>query len=151
MRMWGREVRGSWGLPGKVCRGVAGPWVRCSGAEPGLVPRGETEAASQVSGSWQAGGAEGKAGPEVGSGTHAPESGNRSTRAQHWGTATSLCSSRPPPDVTLSPWSGDNKCHQRRVLTYTIPISNPLGPKSASVVETQVGRAGPGRGGRAGR
>ena len=47
-----------------------------------------------------------------------------------------------PPDVTLSPWSGDSKCHQRRVLTYTIPISNPLGPKSASVVETQVSRAG---------
>lgn len=47
----------------------------------------------------------------------------------------------PPPDVTLSPWSGDSKCHQRRVLTYTIPISNPLGPKSASVVETQVGQA----------
>ncbi|KAB0399560.1 hypothetical protein E2I00_005441 [Balaenoptera physalus] len=23
-------------------------------------------------------------------------------------------------DVTLSPWSGDSKCHQRRVLTYTI-------------------------------
>lgn len=48
----------------------------------------------------------------------------------------------PPPDVTLSPWSGDSKCHQRRVLTYTIPISNPLGPKSASVVETQVGQVG---------
>lgn len=47
-----------------------------------------------------------------------------------------------PPDVTLSPWSGDSKCHQRRVLTYTIPISNPLGPKSASVVETQVSWAG---------
>ncbi|XP_019566193.2 protein Aster-A isoform X1 [Rhinolophus sinicus] len=41
-------------------------------------------------------------------------------------------------DVSLSPWTGDSKCHQRRVLTYTIPISNPLGPKSASVVETQT-------------
>ncbi|XP_005616784.1 protein Aster-A isoform X3 [Canis lupus familiaris] len=51
-------------------------------------------------------------------------------------------------DVTLSPWSGDNKCHQRRVLTYTIPISNPLGPKSASVVETQtLFRRGPQAGG----
>lgn len=48
----------------------------------------------------------------------------------------------PAPDVTLSPWSGDSKCHQRRVLTYTIPISNPLGPKSASVVETQVSQTG---------
>lgn len=47
-----------------------------------------------------------------------------------------------PPDVSLSPWSGDSKCHQRRVLTYTIPISNPLGPKSASVVETQVSQTG---------
>nr|XP_008513340.1 PREDICTED: GRAM domain-containing protein 1A [Equus przewalskii] len=52
------------------------------------------------------------------------------------------------PDVTLSPWSGDSKCHQRRVLTYTIPISNPLGPKSASVVETQtLFRRGPQAGG----
>nr|KAF6409973.1 GRAM domain containing 1A [Rousettus aegyptiacus] len=51
-------------------------------------------------------------------------------------------------DVTLSPWSGDSKCHQRRVLTYTIPISNPLGPKSASVVETQtLFRRGPQAGG----
>ncbi|TKC45938.1 hypothetical protein EI555_005198 [Monodon monoceros] len=51
-------------------------------------------------------------------------------------------------DVTLSPWSGDSKCHQRRVLTYTIPISNPLGPKSASVVETQtLFRHGPQAGG----
>ncbi|XP_063109411.1 protein Aster-A isoform X3 [Cavia porcellus] len=51
-------------------------------------------------------------------------------------------------DVTLSPWSGDSKCHQRRVLTYTIPISNPLGPKSASVVETQtMFRRGPQAGG----
>ncbi|KAK2500314.1 hypothetical protein MC885_020767 [Smutsia gigantea] len=51
-------------------------------------------------------------------------------------------------DVTLSPWSGESKCHQRRVLTYTIPISNPLGPKSASVVETQtLSRCGPQAGG----
>ncbi|XP_060222685.1 protein Aster-A isoform X2 [Meriones unguiculatus] len=51
-------------------------------------------------------------------------------------------------DVTLSPWSSDSKCHQRRVLTYTIPISNPLGPKTASVVETQtLFRRGPQAGG----
>lgn len=55
-----------------------------------------------------------------------------------------------PPDVTLSPWSGDSECRQRRVLTYTIPISNPLGPKSASVVETQVCQAGWPAGGVAG-
>ncbi|KAL7981160.1 hypothetical protein Chor_005394 [Crotalus horridus] len=33
-------------------------------------------------------------------------------------------------DVALSSWSGDSKCHQSRVITYTIPISNPLGPKT---------------------
>ncbi|XP_074075039.1 protein Aster-A isoform X2 [Macrotis lagotis] len=41
-------------------------------------------------------------------------------------------------DVTFTPWSGESKCHQSRVLSYTIPISNPLGPKSAAVVETQT-------------
>ncbi|XP_063167902.1 protein Aster-A isoform X2 [Candoia aspera] len=41
-------------------------------------------------------------------------------------------------DVTLTSWSGDSKCHQSRVITYTIPISNPLGPKAAPVVETQT-------------
>ncbi|XP_039181491.1 protein Aster-A isoform X3 [Crotalus tigris] len=41
-------------------------------------------------------------------------------------------------DVALSSWSGDSKCHQSRVITYTIPISNPLGPKVAPVVETQT-------------
>uniref|UniRef100_A0A8C5RHR3 GRAM domain containing 1A n=1 Tax=Laticauda laticaudata TaxID=8630 RepID=A0A8C5RHR3_LATLA len=47
-------------------------------------------------------------------------------------------SSSPFLDVTLSSWSGDSKCHQSRVMTYTIPISNPLGPKAAPVVETQT-------------
>ncbi|XP_061453987.1 protein Aster-A isoform X1 [Rhineura floridana] len=41
-------------------------------------------------------------------------------------------------DVTLTSWTGDNKCHQSRVITYTIPINNPLGPKAAAVVETQT-------------
>ncbi|XP_053124055.1 protein Aster-A isoform X2 [Hemicordylus capensis] len=41
-------------------------------------------------------------------------------------------------DVTLTSWNGDNKCHQSRVISYTIPISNPLGPKAAAVVETQT-------------
>ncbi|XP_026574643.1 GRAM domain-containing protein 1A isoform X3 [Pseudonaja textilis] len=41
-------------------------------------------------------------------------------------------------DVTLSSWSGDSKCHQSRIMTYTIPISNPLGPKAAPVVENQT-------------
>ncbi|CAM4709482.1 unnamed protein product [Caretta caretta] len=41
-------------------------------------------------------------------------------------------------DVTLTSWSGKTKCRQRRVLSYTIPLSNPLGPKAAAVVETQT-------------
>ncbi|XP_043357813.1 protein Aster-A isoform X12 [Dermochelys coriacea] len=41
-------------------------------------------------------------------------------------------------DVTLTSWSGKSKCRQRRVLSYTIPLSNPLGPKAAAVVETQT-------------
>uniref|UniRef100_A0A674IGC7 GRAM domain containing 1A n=1 Tax=Terrapene triunguis TaxID=2587831 RepID=A0A674IGC7_9SAUR len=41
-------------------------------------------------------------------------------------------------DVTLTSWSGKSKCHQSRVLSYTIPLSNPLGPKAAAVVETQT-------------
>ncbi|XP_062996028.1 protein Aster-A isoform X1 [Elgaria multicarinata webbii] len=41
-------------------------------------------------------------------------------------------------DVTLTSWTGDNKCHQSRVISYTIPINNPLGPKVAAVVETQT-------------
>uniref|UniRef100_H9GAI1 VASt domain-containing protein n=1 Tax=Anolis carolinensis TaxID=28377 RepID=H9GAI1_ANOCA len=41
-------------------------------------------------------------------------------------------------DVALTSWTGDNKCHQSRVISYTIPISNPLGPKVAAVVETQT-------------
>ncbi|EMP26303.1 GRAM domain-containing protein 1B [Chelonia mydas] len=41
-------------------------------------------------------------------------------------------------DVTLTSWSSKSKCRQRRVLSYTIPLSNPLGPKAAAVVETQT-------------
>ncbi|XP_033014040.1 protein Aster-A isoform X5 [Lacerta agilis] len=41
-------------------------------------------------------------------------------------------------DVALTSWTGDNKCHQSRVISYTIPITNPLGPKAAAVVETQT-------------
>uniref|UniRef100_A0ABM5ET28 Protein Aster-A isoform X2 n=1 Tax=Pogona vitticeps TaxID=103695 RepID=A0ABM5ET28_9SAUR len=41
-------------------------------------------------------------------------------------------------DVALTSWTGDNKCHQSRVISYTIPVNNPLGPKVAAVVETQT-------------
>lgn len=43
-----------------------------------------------------------------------------------------------PTDLTLTAWSGENKCRQSRVLSYTIPVTNPLGPKAAAVIETQV-------------
>uniref|UniRef100_A0A8C8RFC3 GRAM domain containing 1A n=1 Tax=Pelusios castaneus TaxID=367368 RepID=A0A8C8RFC3_9SAUR len=41
-------------------------------------------------------------------------------------------------DVTLTSWGGERKSHQSRVISYTIPLSNPLGPKAAAVVETQT-------------
>ncbi|KYO42982.1 GRAM domain-containing protein 1A [Alligator mississippiensis] len=47
-------------------------------------------------------------------------------------------------DLTLTAWSGENKCRQSRVLSYTIPVTNPLGPKAAAVIETQnLFRPGP--------
>ncbi|XP_067399039.1 LOW QUALITY PROTEIN: protein Aster-A [Emydura macquarii macquarii] len=41
-------------------------------------------------------------------------------------------------DVTLTSWGSESKSHQSRVISYTIPLSNPLGPKAAAVVETQT-------------
>ncbi|XP_067831534.1 protein Aster-B-like isoform X2 [Heptranchias perlo] len=41
-------------------------------------------------------------------------------------------------DVTVAPWRRDSNGNQSRVLTYTIAISNPLGPKSAPGIETQT-------------
>ncbi|XP_069461038.1 protein Aster-A isoform X2 [Ambystoma mexicanum] len=41
-------------------------------------------------------------------------------------------------DVTLNSWTRDGISKQTRVISYTIPINNPLGPKSAPAVETQV-------------
>ncbi|XP_029432341.1 protein Aster-A isoform X2 [Rhinatrema bivittatum] len=41
-------------------------------------------------------------------------------------------------DLVLKPWTRDSSNKQSRVVSYTIPINNPLGPKSAPVVETQV-------------
>ncbi|XP_075462293.1 protein Aster-A isoform X2 [Ascaphus truei] len=41
-------------------------------------------------------------------------------------------------DVTVNPWMRDCSGKQSRVITYTIPINNPLGPKSAPAVETQT-------------
>uniref|UniRef100_UPI00398E6435 protein Aster-B-like n=1 Tax=Pristiophorus japonicus TaxID=55135 RepID=UPI00398E6435 len=41
-------------------------------------------------------------------------------------------------DVTVAPWRGNVDGNQSRVLTYTIAISNPLGPKTAPGIETQT-------------
>ncbi|KAM4703512.1 protein Aster-A [Rhinophrynus dorsalis] len=40
-------------------------------------------------------------------------------------------------DITVNPWARDSSGKQSRVINYTIPINNPLGPKSAPAVETQ--------------
>lgn len=41
-------------------------------------------------------------------------------------------------DVIVNPWERDSSGRQTRVLNYTIPINNPLGPKTAPAVETQT-------------
>ncbi|KAM3921170.1 protein Aster-A isoform 2-T2 [Leptodactylus fuscus] len=41
-------------------------------------------------------------------------------------------------DIVINPWSPDSSGKQSRVINYTIPINNPLGPKSAPAVETQT-------------
>ncbi|KAE8594527.1 hypothetical protein XENTR_v10019682 [Xenopus tropicalis] len=41
-------------------------------------------------------------------------------------------------DITVNPWMRDGNGKQSRILNYTIPINNPLGPKSAPAIETQI-------------
>ena len=42
-------------------------------------------------------------------------------------------------DLSVGEWQQDiSTGNTRRVLSYTIAINNPLGPKTAPVVETQV-------------
>ncbi|XP_075047755.1 protein Aster-A isoform X2 [Mixophyes fleayi] len=41
-------------------------------------------------------------------------------------------------DVVVNPWEIESSSKQSRVVNYTIPINNPLGPKTAPVVETQT-------------
>ncbi|KAM9299187.1 protein Aster-A [Gastrophryne carolinensis] len=41
-------------------------------------------------------------------------------------------------DIIVNPWVRDSSGKQSRILNYTIPINNPLGPKTAPVVETQT-------------
>ncbi|XP_068098019.1 protein Aster-A isoform X3 [Hyperolius riggenbachi] len=41
-------------------------------------------------------------------------------------------------DVVENPWAMDSTGKQSRVINYTVPVNNPLGPKTAPAVETQT-------------
>lgn len=42
------------------------------------------------------------------------------------------------PDIVYHPWKKEEAGNQTRVIMYTISLSNPLAPKTATVTETQV-------------
>lgn len=45
-------------------------------------------------------------------------------------------------DIIFHPWKKEENGNQTRVILYTITLTNPLAPKTATVTETQVcGRA----------
>lgn len=62
----------------------------------------------------------------------------------------SFWGSPPPSDIIFHPWKKEENGNQSRVILYTITLTNPLAPKTATVRETQVSR-GRGRRGVAGR
>ncbi|XP_064425465.1 protein Aster-A isoform X1 [Latimeria chalumnae] len=41
-------------------------------------------------------------------------------------------------EITMNIWNRDDQGNQSRVISYTVAINNPLGPKSAPAVETQT-------------
>lgn len=45
-----------------------------------------------------------------------------------------------PSDIIFHPWKKEENGNQSRVILYTITLTNPLAPKTATVRETQVGR-----------
>lgn len=45
------------------------------------------------------------------------------------------------PDIVYHPWKKEDAGNQSRVIMYTISLSNPLAPKTATVTETQVKQA----------
>lgn len=54
--------------------------------------------------------------------------------------------SSPPSDIIFHPWKKEENGNQSRVILYTITLTNPLAPKTATVRETQVSQGqGPGR------
>lgn len=42
------------------------------------------------------------------------------------------------PDIVFHPWKKEETGNQSRVILYTITLTNPLAPKTATVTETQV-------------
>lgn len=48
--------------------------------------------------------------------------------------------SSPPSDIIFHPWKKEENGNQSRVILYTITLTNPLAPKTATVRETQVSR-----------
>lgn len=45
-----------------------------------------------------------------------------------------------PSDIIFHPWKKEENGNQSRVILYTITLTNPLAPKTATVRETQVSR-----------
>lgn len=43
-----------------------------------------------------------------------------------------------PSDIIFHPWKKEENGNQSRVILYTITLTNPLAPKTATVRETQV-------------
>lgn len=43
-------------------------------------------------------------------------------------------------DIIFHPWKKEENGNQSRVILYTITLTNPLAPKTATVRETQVRR-----------
>lgn len=41
-------------------------------------------------------------------------------------------------DIIFHPWKKEENGNQTRVILYTITLTNPLAPKTATVTETQV-------------
>lgn len=44
----------------------------------------------------------------------------------------------PPSDMVYHPWKKEDNGNQTREIMYTITLTNPLAPKTATVNETQV-------------
>lgn len=47
-------------------------------------------------------------------------------------------------DIIFHPWKKEENGNQTRVILYTITLTNPLAPKTATVTETQVCERGAG-------